>query len=229
MKRCIGYLFVVVACGGGGSSSDLPDAMQTMRTVGGTARQRTGISSAPVGDVAITVYKQDEQTALATTTTDAMGKFTLTYSASGAIEIVLEATKSGFVTSYFYPAGPIATDATMFPIDMMSTANHAALYTAANLALDPAKGTVELTISSSNSTLAAATIATQPASPAYLYNDANGQPSAAAGSTAADGIGYALDAPAGLVTINANKAGVVLKMPRFVVRAGSLSQAVVTP
>jgi hypothetical protein len=232
MKQYLLFVLAAAACGGDGGTSDGPsDAATSMYTVGGTAKERTGLTSANVGDVTIAVYdRADERMALATTTTDAAGKFTLTYSATKSIEIVLEAKKSGFVTGYFFPADPIGTTGGNFPIDMVTTANHAALYTAANgLAADAAKGTVAVTITSGNSTVGGATLATQPAAAAYLFNNGSGQPSAPATSTAIDGLGFALNVPAGMVTINANKGGIMLKNPRFVVHAGALNQAVITP
>jgi hypothetical protein len=231
VKQYIGLLLVVAACGGNGSNGDIPDAVPATFTVGGTVTQRSGLTSSAVSDAAIAVYQhEDNEMALGTATTDASGKFTLTYSATGQLDIVIEAKKSGFVTSYFYPGKPIGSDTPTFPFEMMSTANHSALYAAANgLAADPAKGTVALTITSSNSTVAGATITSQPASAAYHYNDANGQLSTSASSTATDGIAYALNAAPGIVVINSNKAGIVLKNARFVVHAGALNQAVVTP
>jgi hypothetical protein len=233
MKQYIGFLLAVAACGGDGDKQDGVgfDVMPSMFTVGGTVTQRTGLTASAVSDAAIAVYEhEDREMALGTATTDASGKFTLTFSAVGQTDIVIEAKKSGFVTSYFYPGKPIGSDAPTFPFEMMSTANHSALYAAANgLAVDAGKGTVALTITSSNSTVAGATITSQPASAAYHYNDANGQPSASASSTATDGIAYALNAAPGIVVITSNKAGINLKNARFVVHAGALNQAVVTP
>src|SRR5690349_20719546 len=131
MKKLL-CLLVLAACGGGGGSNDdgmnMADApiapMNVM--VSGTASSRGLGGATPEQGVTIAAYAtSDENTALATTMTDASGNFTLMIPTTGtAINGFLKATKSGFVTSYLYPPSPISGNLMMVPMNMLSTSNY---------------------------------------------------------------------------------------------------------
>jgi hypothetical protein len=73
-----------------------------------------------------------------------------------------------------------------------------------------------------------ATIETSPSSPTYRYST-NGLPTPAATSTAADGIGFAFNAPPGAMTVSATKSGSTFKTTSLKAHADALTQTIVTP
>jgi hypothetical protein len=249
MKKLIGCLLVVAACGGGGSKNDgnndsTTDSMNMidappaplMITLSGTATSRGLGGTTPVDGATIAAYADaDENTALATTTTNAQGQFTLTIMTTGtAVTGFLKATKSTFKTSYLYPPTAIAADLAMIPMNMLTTQNYDTFTGAlANANQDPAKGVVAMIILSAtdpmSTPVAGATITTSPASMPYRYNGSSGLPSQSATSTAADGLAYAFNAPVGAITVNANKSGSTFKPTSLKVHADALTQTLVTP
>src|SRR6185295_7550816 len=102
-----------------------------MITISGTASSRGIGGTAPEANVTIAAYKNtDEATAVATTNTDAMGKFSLVIMTNGQpLDGFLKATKGGFTTSYLYPPRPVSADLAMVPMNMLTTSNFDTLYT----------------------------------------------------------------------------------------------------
>lgn len=253
MKKLISCLFVVAACGGGGGkndgnndgNTDAPnDSMMIdappaplMITLSGTAVERTLGGTQPVNGAAIEAYADaDENTALATTTSNAQGQFSLTIMTTGtAVSGFLKATKTGLATSYLYPPTAISADLAMIPMNMVSTGNLGTLYNiSGGINEDPAKGTLALIVLSTSDPMSTpvqgATISSTPASEGYRYNT-GGTPNLPNGTTAtaADGIGYGLNAPVGALSVTANKTGSTFKATMLKVRANSLTQTLVTP
>ena len=72
-----------------------------------------------------------------------------------------------------------------------------------------------------------ATVTSSPAGDVH-YNDASG-PSAAASSTAADGIAYIFNVPTGDVTLSGAAGGVTLRSHHFVSRTNVFTTTLITP
>jgi hypothetical protein len=236
MKNLLACLLVVAACGGGGGNddgmtADAPPAA-AMVTLSGTASSRGIGGASPEAGVVIAAFSNDnEATPLAMTTTDATGNFTLTITTSGtAINGYLQATKSGFITSYLYTPTPIAADQAMIPMNMIASNLWGTLSTLGNGNQMDTNGLVAaIVVSGSELTspaVAGATITTTPASGAYRYNS-GGLPNKDATATAADGIGYAFNAPPGPISVTASKSGSTFKTTMVKSRAMALTQTLV--
>jgi hypothetical protein len=236
MKKLLCLLFVA-ACGGGGNDKpdvDAPVAPGTV-TISGTASSRGLGGATPEAGVTIAAFSTtDENTPLATSTTDAAGAFTLTITTTGtAINGFLKATKSGFTTSYLYPPTAITGDLMMVPMNMLTTGNFGTLSTLAQANQQTGKGVVAMLVLSgpelTSMAVAGATISTSPASMPYRYNGGTGLPNTTAAVTAADGIAYAFNAPTGAMTVTASKSGTTFKPTMLSVHADALTQTIVTP
>lgn len=236
MKKLL-CLIVLAACGGGGGSDD---GMMTPDTpvggtvmISGTASSRGLGGATPEQGATIAAYStSDENTALATTMTDASGNFTLMIPTTGAaINGFLKATKNGFVTSYLYPPSPITGDLAMVPMNMLTTSNYGTLYSLAQVGQMSGKGTIGVLVVGgaelTSPPVGGATITTSPGSGAYKYNGGSGLPSGSATMTNTDGLSYAMNAPVGAITVTASKSGSTFKTTSLSVHADSLTQTLV--
>ncbi|MBA3501974.1 MAG: hypothetical protein M4D80_02410 [Myxococcota bacterium] len=238
MKKLLCLLFVATACGGGGNNDGMDgnpggEAVPMMVTISGTASTRGLGGASPAQGVTIAAYAtSDEATPLAMATTDAAGAFTLTITTTGsAINGYLEAKKSGLITSYLYPPTPITGNLAMVPMNMVQANLWDTLSTFAMGNQMPQNGLVAMIVVGGTEVtsppVAGATITTSPASNPYRYNAANGLPDEVPTSTAADGIGYAFNAPVGNMTVTASKSGSTFKTTPIKVRAMTLTQTLV--
>ena len=239
-KLLLGCLLVVAACGGGGggNSNDAPSidapGMPMTFTISGTATSRGLGGATPEAGVTIAAYTNvDENTALATATTDASGNFSLMITSTGALSGFLKATKNGFATSYLYPPRPVSMDLAMVPMNMLTTSNFGTLSTLAQANQMAGKGVIGMLVLSgaelTSTPVAGATISSSPASSPYRYNGGSGLPSSSATSTQADGLAYAFNAPVGAITVSAAKSGSTFQPTMLNVHADALTQTIITP
>jgi hypothetical protein len=121
----------------------------------------------------------------------------------------------------------------MIPMNMVTPTTFDALSTFAGGNQMPGKGVVAALVVSgpdvTSTPVAGAAISTSPASTAYRYNGTNGLPSATPTMTAADGIGYAFNAPVGAMMVTASKSGSTFQATTLTVHADALTQTIVTP
>ncbi|MDQ3295793.1 MAG: hypothetical protein M3619_04355 [Myxococcota bacterium] len=225
--------------GGGDASPDssgtvdaAPDAPSApaMITLSGTATSRTAGGAQNVADAVIAAYRSsDEATPVAMTTTAANGTFTLTVPTGGvALDGFLKATKAGFVVTYLYAPKPITADTAMLPINMLTTTNYEALYNLTRVPKEANKGTVALVVTdAATMPVAGAAISSTPAA-TYKYN-MNGLPSSSATVTAADGVGYMMNAPLGAITVSATKTGSTFASHGVKVFQDSLTTTLIVP
>jgi hypothetical protein len=233
MKNLSSYLLVLAACGGGSDAKvDAPPAASVV-TITGVASARNTQGSAPEVGVLVAAYaKSNENTPLAMSTTDAAGAFTLSISTSGtAVDGFLKATKTGFATSYLYPPTPISADLAMVPMNMLTTTLFDLLYSISQTSPISGTGVVAVLVVGgaelTSPPVPGATIETSPASPSYRYNSMQGLPNKDVTVTAADGIGYAMNAPPGTMTVTAKKSGSTFKTTSIKVHADALIQTLV--
>src|SRR5262245_24812371 len=122
--RTVMALLLVVGCGGNGSDKgdakgpdakefrDAPPTNNATVTISGQATSRSISGATLLEGVTITAYRNaDENTSIATTTTDAMGMYSLTIQTMGeSIDGFLKATKQGYLDTYLYPPYAIGMD-----------------------------------------------------------------------------------------------------------------------
>ena len=199
--------------GGGGGGDDGsgsgvdptgPDAaVASHLTLSGTTNEQGQSGASPVSGATVTAYRNSDNTQVAMTTSDAMGKYSLAIDAT-PLDGYLKVTKSGYADTYVYPASPWIQDTTV-ESDILSTTTFGLLVTFAGG--DSSKGVIIAIIVDANGTpVSGAKIASTPASGVYKYSDGTGTPSGTS-STPADGTAFFLSVPVGSVMVSATKSG----------------------
>lgn len=227
------YLVLLLASACGDDIKVTPDAPPAAHTIAisGTASQRSTSGAVPVEGVAVAAYASaDETTPLATGTTDADGKYTLTIDTHGvAVDGYLKATMAGMVDTYWYPSAPLTADYADAGLNMLAPQTLDLLAnTLCRANQDLAKGMIAVEIRDASRTpVEGATLSSDPASSFYCY-DSGGFPSSSATATDPDGIGYLFNLT-GDVTISASKSGSTFKPTTVKVRGGALTTTLVEP
>ena len=195
-----------------------------MITISGTATTTsiTGQTS-PASGVTVGAYKSsDETTAVASTTTDAQGAFSLMVPTNGvALDGFLKATKSGNVDTYLYPPAPLTADFTNAPVIVLTSGTYSGLIFLGGGGSGDVIG-VEV-VDTSFQPIAGATVSGMPAATKTGYTGSNGTPDTSATQTTADGRGYLFGEPAGSVTVSAAKSGLTFQSHAVKVHAGQLT------
>ena len=232
-------LFGFAACGDDGGTSGGADAsidvvVNTTITISGVASEITASGRMPQEGVQITVFKISDDSVIAMTTSAADGTYSVSAQSNGAaVDGYLKATKAGLKDTYLYPPGPLSMDFSgattlMLKANTQSLANQLAGASAP----DPAKGWVGVLVvdgpAAGAMPVMGATIAATPTGEIH-YNGSAGVPQAQAMSTAADGIGYAMNVPAGQIMIGATKTGTTFKAHSINARANQITLTLVTP
>ena len=247
MKTTLTSLVLLAACSGSGTDTGPgpgpgPDAnhgggidaptggMPDTITISGTAvEQGLGGAPTPLAGVAVSGFTvADDNTPVATATTDAQGKYTLTIPTHNApVDGYLKAVKSGEVDTYLYPPAPLTADFGMGDVNMVSTGNFGTLRSF--IGGTAGKGLIVAIVGDAALTpVAGATVKSDPASAKYTYMDANGLPQSTTG-TNTDGIAFMVDVPpTGTVTVSATKAGVTFKSHAVKARADVLTTTLIT-
>jgi len=213
---------------------DSPPAMQ-MITISGTVTEQTIGGPQALAGATVGAYRaSNETTPVATATSDAMGNFTMTVNTGGvALDGFLKGTKATYTDTYLYSTGPIATDFTGVPVNMLKTSNFQLLFTLTGVGEVSGKGVIALEILDgplgTGNPVAGATITTTQAAPAYKYDGTNGLPSSTATSTSPSGRAYAMNATPGATTVSATKTGTTFVSHSCKAFADSLTTTFVTP
>lgn len=207
-------------------------------TITGQAVTRNAQGAQPVANATIAGYRSsDDSTAIATTTTNAQGAFTLTIQTGGvALDGYLKATAAPpLLDCYLYPSAPIAADITA-PINMVSESTVTLLFALAEVTKEAGKGMIAIQVVDGQSTtatpIAGASVSSVPASGAYRYNNpATGLPgNATITSTHTDGIAYMLNVRSDAsVVVSAAKPGTTFKSHGLKARPDVLTTTLITP
>lgn len=237
-RGAIGLLLVGVAACGGGSNGDAPNvdsaSVPSMITVSGIASS-IGISGrTPEAGALISVFTASDDTMLGSATSDAAGAYSITVASSGAaIDGYLKATKATFKETYLYPPAPLSADLPGATVLLLTPSNWN-LVNGVLLGETQAAGNAWIALLvldniTVQTPIAGATISTTPAGAPH-YNNANGSglPQRQATMTATDGIAYAVNVPAGQVSVTAAKAGATYKSHSIKARADQLTLTIVT-
>jgi len=230
----LGIAVAATGCGGSGGGGDDGGADgpggSTTITVTGTAVVQSATGSNPADGVLIEAFaSSDDATVVASTMTDAQGNYTLVVMPNGAaLDGYLKATKSGLMVTYLYPPEPLTADFDGASVNMLSQNTFNLLAsTFCKAAQDAAKGTIAVLVEdATNTEVAGATIASDPAASNTCYNGNTGLPSQSATATAADGLGYLFNVT-GQATVSAMKTGSTFQSHGVVARAGALTTTLV--
>lgn len=231
--------FGLLACGddGGGGMMGMPDApsnIPAMITISGIASEITATGRTPQAGVTVTVYKASDDSMQGMATTDSAGAFSIMVATNGApVDGYLKATLTGLKDTYLYPPFALSSDFSgVTTLMLKQSTQNLANQLAGAAAPDPTKGWVAFLVVDGPSTAAnpvmGATVSAMPTGE-IKYNGSAGVPQAQAMSTAADGIAYAMNVPAGQVTVNASKTGIAFKAHAVNARPDKVTLTLVTP
>jgi len=224
------------ACGDDGGTSKTPDApvVNTTITISGVASEITATGRMPQEGVQVVVYNVSDDSMIGMATSAADGTYSITAQSNGsAIDGYLKATKAGLKDTYLYPPGPLSADfagatTLMLKANTQSLANQLA----GAAAPDATKGWIGVLVvdgtASTAMPVAGATISATPTGEIH-YNGSAGVPQAQASATAADGIGYAMNVPAGTISVGATKTGLTFKTHSINARADKITLTLVAP
>jgi hypothetical protein len=243
MKAHVSMFALLVACGGSGTNAgdddshidapmsfhDAPSNIPAMITVSGTAAKQGQSGDTPEPDVAIAMFKRgDDSTPLATATSDAQGKYTMSVATNMMpVDGYIKATKSGFVDTYSYPSDPLVKDFPMGDANMLDTSTFGLLVQFAGG--HAGNGViVMLVLDATGNPAEGVKVASDPASGAYKYSDSGGLPTSTT-ATAADGRSFMVDVPPGDVTVSATKSGSSFHSHQLTSRADVFTTTVITP
>jgi hypothetical protein len=200
-----------------------------MITFSGTVTSK-GTSSMPLAGVAIGAYGEGSSTAVAMTTSDANGAFSLMIPTGGtALQGYVKATLSGYVDTYLYPPTAVAADTTGVTVYMVTPSTYDLLANTlcqGNQMMSNGAIAVEV-MDASMMTVAGATVSSMPAATKYCYNQ-GGFPNKNATATDTDGIAYMLNVT-GQATVSAAKSGITFKSHAVNARAGALTLTIIQP
>ncbi|MGH7285630.1 MAG: hypothetical protein ACRELY_29270, partial [Polyangiaceae bacterium] len=122
----------------------------------------------------------------------------------------------------------LAADVPNLRVLMLTTTVYAFLPSLLGATQDAGKGVVGvLVLDCDGNPVEGATVASSPAGEAH-YNDASG-PSTTATSTAADGIAYLFNVPAGDVVLSGTAGAITLRSHHFVSRTNAFTTTLITP
>lgn len=231
--RSCALIVLLAACGGDDSSAtaDAPPSAPPMITVSGAATKREGTASNPAAGVTIEAFRNGQSAAVAMTTTDASGNYTLTLVTGGvALDGYLKGTLTGFKDTYLYPPKPLAENFDMASINMLNQQTLDLLSdTFCRNKQDSTKGAVAVIVADANRmAVAGAMVSSTPAAAKYCYNQ-GGFPNQNAVMTDTDGIAYMINLAPGDVTVSATKSGTTFSSHAVNARAGALTTTVIQP
>lgn len=234
MRFNMAALALVLVCGcgddGGGGSPDAPPSAPATITISGTATKRSGLTESPAEGAMIAAYKNsDPNTAIAMTTADAAGMYTLTVETGGvAVDGYIKAKLADFLDLYLYPPKPLTADFAGASLNIIDQQTVDAMYAFCQHTQDPAMTQIAVIVADgANAPIAGATVSSTPAAPKYCFNGSNGLPSGAETMTNSDGVAYMLNVAPGEVTVSGSSAGSTFGSHKVNARAGAFTTTVI--
>ncbi len=233
------FVVLLAACGGSSSHTkpdagpdarvfdDAPPNVPAMITIAGTAYDNGQSSSTPLAGVAISLNNRADDSKLASTTSDASGKYSMSVTTGGhVVDAYILATKTGYADAAVFPAGPFAADDAKADSNLITTSNFnlLSLYTGQQAS----NGIVvaEL-LDASSMPVAGATVTSSPAAGSVLYSNSSGMP-ASEPSTNTDGTSFLVNLAPGPVSISASKTGSTFKSHTVTAKANTFTSTVIT-
>jgi hypothetical protein len=173
-------------------------------------------------------FRTGDTTTLAADTSDTSGAYSLAITTGGTpVNGYVRVTDSTHLSTYAYPAVPLATDA-IDNVLMVTNSEFSLLASSAGVTPVAGDGFVGVVVKNCAGTpIAGATVTSSPAG-TVRYN-AGGVPSSSATSTAADGVAYIANVAAGNVTMQATASGHTLRQHVVNARADAITLTEIQP
>lgn len=188
----------------------------------------------PSRDVLVEIFPKNEMPpAIASTTTDASGLFSLMLTTGGQpLDVVARFTKTGMIPEWFYPAEPIdrsysGVEGLIGSTDAFSNPLLALVF---GTSYDPSRGLIALLVlDCDNRAIEGATVSLDPAPQQLRYAAANGIPNATQTETSTSGAVLGWNAPLGSTRVSGMVAGTPLKSHTITSHAGAISLTILHP
>lgn len=173
-------------------------------------------------------FRTGDTTTLAADTSDTSGAYSLAITSGGTpVNGYVRVTDSTHLSTYAYPAVPLASDA-VDNVLMVTSSEFLLLASSAGVNPVPGDGFVGVVVKNCAGTpIAGATVTSSPAG-TVRYN-AGGVPSLSATSTASDGVAYIANVTAGNVTVQSNASGHTLRQHVVNARADAITLTEIQP
>lgn len=236
---CSSLVLAFAACGGddgGGDSVDIDapgsniDAQSTVM-ISGIAQTVSGTSQAPLEGATIEAFRVSGGAALATTTSDADGIYSLSLETGGTpLDGYLKGTSAGRLDTYLYPPRPLSVDRTGATMLIVNQQTLDLLGTLGGVSQDAAKGFVGLIVQDGAGTsVAGATVTITPAGTARVIYAVDSLPNQNATATDASGTVYIANTNTGDVTVDAMMGSTNFHEHTLNARAGVITTTLIDP
>jgi hypothetical protein len=212
------------------AGATLPTSAPASITIAGKAFDQSLGGQTALEGAALSAYPtQTSTTASSNAITDATGAFSLVVGTGATpVDGYIKATTVGEMDTYLYANAPLAKDQSGLNVIMLTANTYALLTGGAGVTQDAAKAVVAvLVLDCEAEPVQGAVVSTSPAG-TVRYNDGS-LPSTKATATAADGIAYVFNVPAGDVTVSVMAGATALRSHHVVSRSGAFTTTLVTP
>lgn len=205
----------------------LPTTAPALVNVTGQVRQHV-LSPNALAGAYVFAFRSGDTTTLAADTSNTPGFYSLAITSGGTpVNGYVRATDSAHISTYAYPAVPLAGDATENVL-MITSSEFSSLAGVAGITPVAGDGFIGLVVTNCAGTpLAGATVTSSP--PGTVRYNAGGVPSSSATSTADDGVAYIANVAAGNVTVQANASGHTLREHVVNARADAITLTQIQP
>ena len=226
----------LAACGGNSSGpaagfeclgQALPTTAPATITVTGQVRQNV-LSQTALRGAYVFAFRTGDTTTLAADTSDTPGFYSLSITTGRTpVNGYVRVTDSTHITTYAYPAVPLAANATENVL-MITSSEFSLLAGAAGISPTPGDGFIGLVVKDCAGTpIAGATVTSSP--PGIVRYNAAGFPSSSATSTGSDGVAYIANVAAGNVTLYGTASGHALRQHVVNARANAITLTEIQP
>jgi hypothetical protein len=205
----------------------LPTTAPPLVNVTGQVK-KSPLSPTPLAGAYVFAFRTGDTTTLAADTSNTPGFYSLSITSGGMpVNGYVRVTDSAHITTYAYPAVPLAGDAPENVL-MITSPEFSFLAAAAGVTPVAGKGFIGMIVKNCAGTpIAGATVTSSPAG-TVRYN-AGGAPSSTAMSTASDGVAYIANVTAGNVTVQATASGHTLRQHIVNARADAITLTEIQP
>jgi hypothetical protein len=209
----------------------LPTTAPAMVNLSGTVEKTDLTGMSGVAGATVEFFASSGGSALATTTTDSTGAFSVTVPTGGVpLAGYFHASAATFVDTYWYPPTPFYQDSTNVPISLLTPATIGQLeYFSGMVTHTPGLGRIGMDVfDCAGHPIAGAVVSSNPAPGKITYVVA-GFPSTTATATDPSGTAFMHNVPAGQVTLNATVGATTLRANPIEVRGDVVTEASVVP
>ena len=205
----------------------LPTTAPPLVNVTGQVK-KSPLSPTPLAGAYVFAFRTGDTTTLAADTSNTPGFYSLSITSGGMpVNGYVRVTDSAHITTYAYPAVPLAGDAPENVL-MITSPEFSFLAAAAGVTPVAGKGFIGMIVKNCAGTpIAGATVTSSPAG-TVRYN-AGGAPSSTVMSTASDGVAYIANVTAGNVTVQATASGHTLRQHIVNARADAITLTEIQP